>query len=614
MAKRESVFSRTFRLIWRTVAVVYGLLMLGTLLLVPVVLYFVLSGPAAHVDKDIALVWAPVGDLKEQRTHDVRNVVMEQLTSQRAQETVVRDLVKSLDAAADDPRIKMAFLKLDEMGSASAGQLQDLAAAIGRFKQSGKKVVAWSPTYDQAQYYLAAQADEVYLDPLGYVFLEGYGVYRKYFKDALDKLGVEINVFRVGQYKSFVEPFTRNDMSPAARAANRAWLNSLWQTYKASVAPPRDLKPEAIASYINGFDTQLANAAGDAAEVALKAGLVDKLATLEDIRDAMRKQVGTDEDHGSFRQINNVEYLRAVERDAKPPRTDSKIGLVVIEGALVDAPGVAGAADGETIARQIARARRDDHTAAVVLRVNSPGGSIFASERIRREVALTRQAGKPVVVSMAGVAASGGYWISMNADQIWAQPNTITGSIGVFGIVPNFTQPLRKIGIHTDGLGTTELTGALRPDRPMSEQAKRILQTGIEHAYNEFTRKVADARGMSVEAVDRIAQGRVWSGDDAQRIGLVDKMGGFSQAIDAAASLAGLQPGDYELHNMRQPAGWRTALLDLFSLHADVSLLPDWLGRLASDQTFNWLRNGLSDPRGIYAYCFCEPSPADSRP
>lgn len=605
--KSTSAIGRFMHGIWRVVTIVYAVVSLGFLLLVPVLFYFAFfSGPRVEVEKDVALVWAPTGDLVEERTRSVHDALMEQLSGERRRESVVRDLVDALDHAGDDERIEFAFLKLDELGAATPGQIQDLAGAIQRFRDTGKKVVAWAPTYGQAAYYLAAQADTVYLDPLGYVFLEGYGLYRQYFKGALDKLGIEINVFRVGEYKSFVEPFTRSDMSPEARAANRAWLDSLWQTYREGVTPARELEQGAVSRYIEDFGKTLEELAGDAARAALNAGLVDKLATVEEMRDDMRERVGRDQQHGSFRQIFHGDYLRAVRAEEPPPRTDSRIGLLVVEGAIVEGESVPGAAGGETVARLISDARRDDHLAALVLRVNSPGGSVYASERIRREVALLREAGKPVIVSMAGVAASGGYWISMNADQIWAQPSTITGSIGVFGILPNFTEPLHKIGINTDGLGTTSLAGGLRLDRPLSPEMKRILQSGVEHTYNRFIREVGEARGMSVEAVDRIAQGRVWSGADAARIGLVDELGDLGQAIDAAADAAGLREGDYALDPLRPAADWRSALLDLFSLEMALPWLPEWMAQLPADPTLQWLRHGLDDPRGLYAHCFCE--------
>lgn len=606
MARKPSLLGRIFSGIWRTVALIYALLFVLVLLVVPVGVYLAFfSGPQVAVDQETALVWAPTGTLVEQRSGSVGSIVGS-LVSQPQRESVVRDLIEALDRAADDDRIKLAFLKLDELGAAQPGQLQDLVTAIDRFKKSGKPVVAWSPSYNQAQYELASHADTIYLDSLGYVFIPGYGVFRSYYKDALDKLGVTINVFRVGKYKSYVEPFTRNDMSPQARAANKTWMNSLWKAYRTQVSAERDITPEDVAGYIDDFAATLDRMDGDAAQMARDAGLVDRIAPLETVRDDMREQVGTDPDHGSFRQINQVDYLQATSSEQPAPRTDSRIALVTVEGAIVDGESVPDSAGGDTVARLIAKARRDDHVASLLVRVNSPGGSITASERIRREIALTREAGKPIVVSMAGVAASGGYWISMNADQIWAEPTTITGSIGVFGMIPTISKPLNDLGIHTDGVGTTPLSGALRIDRPLSDEVKTMLQAGVEHGYAQFVGQVADARDMTEDAVRRIAGGRVWSGADAERLGLVDKLGDYTQAEQAAAKLAGLEPGDYSVKPMQPPSSLRAAIRQFLSSNVRSGLLPDWATSIADEPALDWLRHGLNDPRNLYAHCFCE--------
>lgn len=606
MAKKPSLIRRLFRGLWRTIVLIYALLFIVILLIVPVGVYFAFfSGPNTAVQDNSALVWAPTGDLVEQRASGVGNL-LGSLVSEPRRQSVVRNLIDSLDRAADDDRIKLAFLKLDKLGAAQPGQLQDLVAAVDRFKQSGKPVVAWSPSYDQAQYALASHADTIYMDPLGYVFISGYGVYRNYYKDALDKLGVEINVFRVGEYKSYVEPYTRNDMSPQARAANKTWMNSLWKTYRTEVSAQRDFGAQQISDYIDEFPQAIKRAGGDVASIARDAGLVDEVASLADVRDAMRERVGTDEAHGSFRQINHADYLGATDPMQSPPHTDSRIAVVVVEGAIIDGESVPASAGGDTVARMIADARRDDNVAALLLRVNSPGGSVTASERIREQVQLTREAGKAVVVSMAGVAASGGYWISMNADQIWAEPSTVTGSIGIFGIVPTFSKPLEKIGVHTDGVGTTALSGAMRLDRPLSEPVKMMLQAGVEQGYDQFVGRVAKARDMQEDAVRRIAEGRVWSGADAERIGLVDKLGGYLDAEHATAKLAGLAEGDYALQPMQPPADWRATLRQFLSSHVESALVPDWLAQLTDASALDWLRHGLNDPRHLYAHCFCE--------
>lgn len=615
MAKRDSTLKRIFGVVWRAIAAVYALVTVAVMVIVPLAVYLAFGASNnVSVEQGVALVWEPSGALVEQRDRGLAGNIVPSLLGRSQPKSVVADLVAALDRAAHDPRIKMVFLKLDELGAASPGQLAELAAAIERFQKSGKKVVAWSPTYNQAQYRLAAHADTVYLDPMGYVFLQGYAIYQKYFAEALHKLGVNIHVFREGKYKAFVEPFIRNQMSPAARAANRALLESLWHSYKQGVAAANPWKPSTIEAYIHGLGKALRGNESSAARLAKQAGLVDKLATLPEVRDAMRAIVGTSVEHGSFRQIHYLDYLRATRDMARPDNVETTIAKIVVEGPIIVGESVPGAAGGATIARLIRSVRRDDHAAALVLRIDSPGGSVYASERIRRQVELMREAGKPVVVSMAGVAASGGYWIAMNANLIYAQKSTITGSIGVFAMMATFAEPLAKLGIHTDGLGTTPLSGVLRADRPLQPELKRILENGVQHVYDIFIHKVAKARGMSLEAVRNIAKGRVWSGADAVRIGLVDRIGGLNEAIAAAAELAGLQQGDYTVEVVRPDSGWPAMFFQFLQGRVQVSLIPDWLQGLVKVPAFNWLRHGLDDPRGIYAYCFCQLAPADAIP
>ncbi len=562
---------------------------------------------AAQVPDGAALVWVPRGDLVDRAAEGERSLVAK-ILGEAPSSTRVADLVTALQRAADDSRIRLAVLRLDQLGAAGMAQLQELAGAIAQFRKSGKKVIAYAPAYDQRAYYLAAQADEIYMDPMGRVDLQGFGVYQHYFKELLDTIGVQVHVFRVGKYKSAVEPFIRNDMSPAARAADRAWLGTLWNAYRHDVASARKLAPGAIQSYITGYADHLEAEAGDTARVAKNAGLVDGLMPVSQLRRKIAGMVGLAPGGDTFRQIGDREYLAATGGAVRGSSSGHEIGLVVIEGAIVDGAGGYGTAGGDTIAAMIRKARRDHNIAALVLQVNSPGGSVFASEEIRREVERTREVGKPVVVSMSNVAASGGYWVSMNANQIWAHTTTITGSIGIFGIVPTFEKPLNAIGIHTDGLGTTPRAGAFRLDRPLSAAVERSLQASIDHGYQVFVSSVAQARGMSVDAVDRIAQGRVWSGADAKRIGLVDHIGGLDDAARAAARLAGLRPGRYQLHPIMPEEDRATRLLRRLYGTVAVPVLPQWLSNVIRSQAVAALQlDWLDDPHFMYARCFCRP-------
>lgn len=605
------MIKRFFSILWHIGLLLWRTLVALVVLSLVAVVFFAINGPPPpHVGNKVALVWSPQGSLIEQSRLGPEEMIR-RIMGERPQQSLVRGLVAALERGASDPRISLAVLRLDDLSQAGMAQLQELGGAIHDFRSSGKRVIAYAHSYNQMQYYLAAQANKIYLDPMGGVLLQGFGVYQHYFKDALDKLGVKVHVFRVGQYKSAVEPFLRNDMSPQARQENLAWLHTLWDIYRSGVAASRGMSPQAIDGYINHLPTELAAQNGDTAALALKAGLVDKLATLDELRTEVAKVVGRDPQTGGFRKIDDVGYLRATG-GLQPGDQPRKLGLIVMEGPIVDGESRPGVVGGDTVAYEIRRARRDDSIAALVLRVNSPGGSATASELIRREVEATRKSGKPVVVSMSDVAASGGYWASMNANQIWAQASTLTGSIGIFGLLPNFQASLQKLGIHTDGVGTHTLTGALRPDLPLSPDVARSVQLVIDHGYQQFIHRVAQARGMSVDAVERVAQGRVWSGQDAKRLGLVDHLGGFRKAVAATATLVGLKEGQYRLVPVQPPSSLRERMLRRLVLvarqfGADRLPIPGWLVQLLSSTgertPFAWMH----DPWAAYAYCPCLP-------
>ncbi|HET8701081.1 MAG TPA: signal peptide peptidase SppA [Nitrococcus sp.] len=602
---------RIFATLWYLIVAIWRVLItLFVLSVLALIIFLVIGPPAPEVGNKVALVWAPQGSVVERSEHGP-GMLIRRIMGEKPQQTPLRALVTALRRGASDPRIAMAVLRLDDLGQVGMAQLQELGGAIRDFKASGKPVIAYAQSYTQPQYYLAALANKVYLDPMGGVLLQGFGVYQHYFKDALDDLGVKVHVFRVGQYKSAVEPFMRNDMSPQARQENLAWLHVLWNTYKSDVAHARRLAPSAIDHYIDSLPAELAAHNGDTAALAQAAGLVDKLMPPDELRAEVAKTVGVDQQTGGFRHIDDLDYLQATG-GLQPNNQPGKVGLIVIEGTIVDGESEPGFAGGDTVARQIRMARRDNSISALVLRVNSPGGSATASEVIRREVAATRKAGKPVVVSMSTVAASGGYWASMNANQIWAEASTLTGSIGIFGLIPNFHTPLEKLGIHTDGVGTNAFTGALRPDRPLSPQAARMVQLVVDKGYQRFIHQVAKARGMSMEAVNQIAQGRVWSGQDAKRLGLVDHLGGLRQAAAAAAGLGGLQKGRFMLVPISTPSSLGERVLQHFATLAQqlgAQRLPvtNWLGWLLPLQNSHkpMLLAWLHDPQAAYAYCPC---------
>ncbi len=596
------MLSKLLTVIWRSLTALAALLLLGIFIVVPLAVYFGLFHQSPpHVNQNSALVIRPAGNLVEQAPSGIQSVLDKNFSALTSPPAVPK-LIRAIDKARHDVRIKKLYLRLDRLGEAEPGQLQDIVRAIDRFEKSGKPVIAWADNYDQARYELASHANTITLDPMGQVLLSGYGVYRNYFADAINKLGIKIHVFRHGKYKSFVEPLIRNDMSPAAKKANKTWTNSLWQSYRQVVTAKRPIDADVISHYADHFATRLAALNGDGAKLAKKSKLVDKIAPWPKIAASLAKP--HPHHRGQLTPIDSTDYLAAL--DAGEPANDSpEIARIVVSGDITSGGGQSSGADSQTLTHLFKKARTDDRVKAVLLRVDSPGGGINASEAIRRQVVETQAAGKPVIVSMAGVAASGGYWISMNANQIWAEPTTITGSIGVFGLIPTASKPLNKLGIHSDGVGTTPLSGLLRINHPLTDRGRKIMQSSIDFAYTQFVTKVAAARNLATATVKANAKGRVWSGRAAKHIGLVDHLGGPIDAARALAKLAGLESGHYHVETLEQPPAWDVAINHFLSAHVEAKYLPTWLTGIAKGTTAGWLTNHLNDPNGRYARCFC---------
>ena len=606
MKKALETLGRAFALLWtaldqtRRFAVNAVFLVLLILL---VGLFFADTRP--RVEEGSALVVAPTGVLVEQLYSSPAEQAILGYLGQERPETLMKTLLEAIEEAKDDDRIDVMYLDLDKMQGGSLSKLQTLGTALEEFKAAGKTIIASAEYYGQPQYHLAAVADEVFLHPMGMVFLTGYGSYRRYYRDALDMWEIDWNVFRVGEYKSAVEPFLRNDMSPEAKESRLAWLSELWVAYRQDVAEARGLETEAIEGYVQNLPTLLSDHDGQAAELAKAIGLVDEVAHRDQVRDRLIELVGEDEESKSFRQIGYRSYLEAVEK--RKQAEEAAVAVVVAKGTILGGSQPAGRIGGKSTARLIRQARENDKVKALVLRVDSGGGSSFASEVIRREVELTREAGKPVVASFGSVAASGGYWISMPADEIWAHPTSITGSIGIFAMVPTFQRTLAKLGVHNDGVGTSNLAGTLRPDRELPAEAALALQEMIDWGYRDFITKAAAGRHMTVEEIDRVARGRVWTGRDALRLGLVDHLGGLEEAIAAGAARAGLGD-DYEIvYFEKEPSSTDRLLSQFLGWLATRAGLPlvTLLEPLAGPD------DGLQitdDPKGLFAYCFCEPN------
>ncbi|WP_256775946.1 MULTISPECIES: signal peptide peptidase SppA [unclassified Stenotrophomonas] len=605
---------------------ILNLVFFGLLLLV-LILFVVAMGKSATAGKSLqdrtTLVIAPEGKLVEQYSADpVSRALAKAVGDNGADEVQLRDLIRAIEAARDDKKIERVVLQLDKLQPSGFASMREVVAALQDLRASGKQVVAFSENMSQSQYLLAAQANEVYLDPMGGVVLEGLGRYRQYFRTGLqDKLGVDVHLFKVGEYKSAAEPYVLDAASAQAKEADLFWMTDVWQRYLGDIAKARKLDAAQLAAGIDTMPEGIAAAGGDLAKFALQQKLVDGLKTREEVEDLLADRGVADEDaDGGFRSVNLDSYLSVLDTRRSPVDSRPQVAVIVAAGEIAGGDLPAGRVGGVSTSALLREARDDKDVKAVVLRVDSPGGEVFASEQIRREVVALKAAGKPVVVSMGDLAASGGYWISMNADRIYADPSTITGSIGIFGMIPNVARSLDKIGVHTDGVGTTRFAGAFDMTRPMDPAVGQVIQSVINKGYADFTGKVADARNKPVEAVDEVARGRVWSGAQAKERGLVDEFGGLKAAVADAAKRAKL--GGVDKVRVRYIEKGATPFAQFMSgfagSHAGAWMLGEsGMARLMLarsmpelDTQLRFVEDAARDPRGsapvkALAYCFC---------
>ena len=548
------------RAIWKLLVGIKDALVLVFMLLFFGLMYTALSARPAPV-KDGVLTLDLRGSVVEQ---PARVEFSEIAGGSRTRQYRLRDLVAALDQAKSDKRVKAVALDLDGFAGGGQTAMSDLSDAIRGVRAAGKPVIAYAVGYTNDSYQLASAASEVWLNPLGAVVIAGPGGTNLYYKGLLDKLGVVANVYRVGTYKSAVEPYTRSDMSPAARENYMALGQAMLEDWRQSIHGAR---PKAnVDLFLNDMPGAVAAADGDVAAAALKAGLVDKLGDRRDFEARLVALGGEDKKNpGDYAQIKLPAYISdTVERNPKGP-----IGVVTIAGEIVDGKASGGTAGGDTIAMAIEDGIRDKKVKALVVRVDSPGGSVIASERIRQALLEAKDKKIPVVVSMGNVAASGGYWVSASADYIYAEPATITGSIGVFGILPSFQGTLQKLGVGADGVKTTPLSGEPVLLRGPSPEAGALIQTGVESTYKRFLSIVAASRHKTPADVDKIAQGRVWDGGTAHQLGLVDGFGGMADAIAKAGDLAKLGKDDREVRYLDAPKSFREQFLESLASDSD---------------------------------------------
>ncbi|MDF4413360.1 signal peptide peptidase SppA [Vibrio parahaemolyticus] len=610
MKKLFKFIGLIFKGIWKSITFIRLALANLIFLLMIAVFYFAFTYTGEGrpvIEKESALVMNLSGPIVEQRRYvnPMDSVAGSLLGNEMPKENVLFDIVDTIRYAKDDAKVSGLVLALRDLPETNLTKLRYIAKALNEFKASGKPVYAVGDFYNQSQYYLASYADKVYMAPDGGVLIKGYSAYSMYYKTLLEKLDVSTHVFRVGTYKSAIEPFIRDDMSDAAKESATRWVTQLWSAFVDDVTTNRNINAKVLNPTMEELLTEMKSVDGDLAQLAVKMGLVDELATRQDIRTLFAKEFGSD-GKDSYNAISYYDYLATIRPDYTLANHD--IAVVVASGAIMDGQQPRGTVGGDTVASLLRQARNDEKVKAVVLRVDSPGGSAFASEVIRNEVEALKKAGKPVVVSMSSLAASGGYWISMSADKIVAQPTTLTGSIGIFSVITTFEKGFSKLGINTDGVGTSPFSGD-GITTGLSEGASQAFQLGIEHGYKRFISLVGSNRDMTVEEVDKVAQGRVWTGQDALSFGLVDQMGDFDDAVELAAKLANVT--EYGIYWVEEPLSPTELFLQEFmnqvkvSLGVDAtSLLPKSLQPVAQqfEQDASLLQS-FNDPKGQYAFC-----------
>jgi len=615
MSKRNTVL-KIFSALWTGVDGIRKVLHLLVLLFIFSIVFGALSSTVPRLPSEAALIIQPVGVLVEQLAGNPYDRAIAGLLGDEDPQTLVQDIVDGLEYAKDDSRIKAVVLDLRSLRGGGLSKLHRIGAALDEFRTSGKPIIANADYLDQRAYYLASHADEVYMHPDGLVFLPGFAVYRNYFKDAIDKLRIDWNIFKVGTHKSFVEPYMRMDMSEEDRESTTQLLDQLWKAYREEVAAARGLE----VGIIDEFSLKLLENArkenGDIAAMALGFGLIDGLLTRAEFNTIIIGYVGADDrSPDSYRAIDLDDFLAQTRLLKGDKSAKENVAIIVASGEILDGTHAPGLIGGDSTARLLRRARNDDSVKAVVLRVDSPGGSAFASEIIRNEIEALKDAGKPVVASMSSVAASGGYWISMAADKIYANSKTITGSIGIFGMFPTFQRSLAVLGIATDGVGTTAWAGQLRPDRAMSDDAKALFQIVIDKGYDVFISRVSEHRNLDKIEVDRIGQGQVWTGADALGFGLIDEIGNLDEAVAAAAELASLDaeafgrksfekeltPGEQLVLDFLGTAMWLG--IDPQTLVSRPAKSVQGLVEIVENALMPVLR--FNDPKGVYSHCFC---------
>jgi|TARA_B100000900_G_scaffold71072_1_gene56356 protease-4 len=550
---------------------------------------------------DKALVIRPLGPIVEQVAGS--DDPFDNLSGDLPRELYVGDLLEVLETAASDDRVQDIILSLDNINGTGQAVLYDVGNALQKIQEADKNIIAVGDYFTRSGYYLASFADEIIMNSDGLVEMDGFGRSRLFYKSFLDKIKVDFNVFRVGTFKSAVEPYLGNEMSEAAKEANLAYLDVLWSSYKDVISKNRGMTSEEIQYLVDNSDSILTEEGLSSSEAILNYGLVDKLLPRTKTRSYLKELFGESDDKKSFAQISGYEYFRLIQSEKSVVSAEDKIAVVVARGTIVNGVQPPGTIGGDSTSRLIREAHEDENVKAIVLRVDSGGGGVFASEQIRLELLEAKEKGLTIIASMGNVAASGGYWISANAHEIWASHNTITGSIGIFGILPTIDRALSEIGINSDGVKTSRLDLSGDVTSPLDEGLSKIIQSEIEYGYKRFIGLVSQARNIPIEEVDKIAQGRVWAGSTALELGLVDNIGNLQMAIKRAAELAEID--EYNSYYPEQEVNWREQIFNRLSGYIGWAIPSLIKENILVKETVRVLQDieKLNDPKGIYIIC-----------
>jgi protease-4 len=603
------------KLLWSFLGLLRKVIGMASFLVVLVFLLSLFSSRLPTIHNNSVLIVDPQGQLVDQLQGDAYERAVNEVFGEITSEVLVDDVVEALYYAKNDPRITLIILRLDQLSGGGLSKLERIGIALDEVRESEKKIIAYADYYSQESYYLAARVNEIYLHPEGIFFPDGYSYYSNYYKDLINKIKVDWNIFRAGAYKTAVEPFIRNNMSAESMDSRSRIAGNLWDKYETDVISVRNLADKSISNYARDLLDDIEKEKTNVASIAYDMNLFDGLLTKDQVELQISEELNIAKVDFNEHTIAFNDYLAVMRLDENSVDYEDNIAIIVASGEILNGKQAPGLIGGESTAMLLKKALYDESIHGVMLKIDSPGGSAFASEQILEQVIALQAAQKPVVVLMGSVAASGGYWIAMSADKIFASPVTITGSIGVFAMFPTLQNSLAELGIYTDGSGTNQWSGSFRIDREMSSEVKRLVQSQVDYGYDEFINKVSKHRNIPKNTVRTVAEGQIWTGAEALDNGLIDALGGFNDALNEIEALTNLSETEYGLIYLQQEISPTESLAISFlnTLHSlDITFLKsssmspafDYLNSQIEQFMLPWLH--FNDPKGLYAYCFCE--------